>query len=92
MEDSFMRRLTVSPNSDNGMQPLDGNLTIQNTGNYVLFVGQANAPITIINGTSESENNLSEQEAALLEVFKKLDLISRAHLIAYAVKLASETS
>ena len=91
MEDLFVRKPNSSLNND-GMQPSDGNLTIQNEGDYVLFVGQANAPITIINGTSKSKNNSSEQETALLEVFKKLDLMDRNHLIAYAVKLASENS
>lgn len=87
-----MRRPTSLLNNDDGMQSSGWNIAIENDGNYVLFVGQANAPISIINGISKSENNLSEQETALLEVFKKLDLMSRSHLIAYAAKLVSETS
>ncbi len=49
------------------------------------IIGNANAPVTIING---SERKLTEQETALLSIFAKLDVVKQAQLLAYAATLA----
>ena len=90
MVDSFLERFTTL-SDNNEIQTLSylqtGNLTIQNTGNNNGFVGQANAPVTVINGT---ENELSEQETALLDIFKKLNVIKQAQLLSYAAELEKD--
>jgi len=48
-------------------------------------IGNAHAPVTIING---SERQLTAQEIALIDLFEKLDVIKQAQLIAYAAELA----
>ena len=50
------------------------------------IIGHANAPVTITNTTEK----LSEQETALLELFKKFDVVKQAQLLAYAAELEKE--
>lgn len=49
------------------------------------IIGNAHAPVTIING---SERKLTEQETALLSIFAKLDVVKQAQLLTYAADLA----
>ncbi len=51
------------------------------------IIGHAHAPVTILN---DRETKMSEQETALLNIFKKLDVIKQAQLLAYAAELSKE--
>lgn len=51
------------------------------------IIGHTHAPVTILNGY---EVKISEQEIALLEIFKKLDVVKQAQLLAYAADLEKE--
>lgn len=44
----------------------------------------AHAPVVVING---NEKKLSEQEVELLKLFRELDVIQKARLLAYAAEL-----
>ncbi len=60
--------------------------TYDNHGINYGIIGHANAPVTITNTTEK----LSEQETALLELFKKFDVVKQAQLLAYAAELEKE--
>lgn len=51
------------------------------------IIGHTHAPVTIFNGC---EIKITEQEMALLEIFKKLDVVKQAQLLAYAAELEKE--
>ena len=60
---------------------------IKNTGDNVGVVGQANAPVTIHNGSADK---LSDQEVALLDIFSKLDVVKQAKLLVFAAELGKD--
>ena len=51
------------------------------------IIGHNHAPVTILNGC---EIKISEQEMALLDIFKKLNIVKQAQLLAYAAELEKE--
>ena len=55
-----------------------------NTGNNYGLVGQAHAPIKIINGT---EHPLSDQESELLRIFAELDVMEQARVLLFAADI-----
>lgn len=62
----------------------DGTVDVQSVQDNHGIIGHAHAPVTILN---DCEAKMSEQETALLNIFKKLDVIKQAQLLAYAAEL-----
>jgi len=56
----------------------------QNNGQNFGLIGNAHAPVKIING---KEHPLSEQEAELLRIFSDLDVMEQARVLLYAAEL-----
>ena len=62
-------------------------LNVENVYDNHGIIGHTHAPVTIING---GERALTEQETVLLDIFKKLNVIKQAQLLAYAAELEKE--
>ena len=65
----------------------DDNVTVHTVNDNHGVIGNANAPVTIING---SEHKLTEQEIELLNTFDALSVVDKAKVIIYASELAQK--
>ena len=70
--------------ADDAMNDPDRLAIYQNNGDNHGFIGQAHAPVKIING---KEHPLSDQEAELLRVFADLDVMEQARVLIFAGEL-----